>query len=204
MKRITTPISTTELCYYGCGNIAQFKNGSGNLMCCDTHNKCPALRLKNSSGVAKAHSDGLMTATFGNKQGWRKGSLTASFEYDGTGNHKQILINERGHRCEVCGNSEWLDKPITLELEHNDGDNRNNVKENLHLLCPNCHSQTTTWRRRKTKGGRTVYSDDEIIDAIQSSVTLNACLKKLNLKWGSGQHILQVMSTAGVRFQSAG
>jgi hypothetical protein len=63
---------------------------------------------------------------------------------------KKRLIKERGHKCETCRNTEWLSEPITLELEHCDGNNRNNAKDNLKLLCPNCHSQTKTWRRRKT------------------------------------------------------
>lgn len=62
---------------------------------------------------------------------------------------KKRLINEHGHKCQMCNNETWNDKPITLELEHIDGNNRNNLKENLTLLCPNCHSQTPTWRNRK-------------------------------------------------------
>ena len=61
---------------------------------------------------------------------------------------KNRLISEIGHTCTCCNNSEWLGELITLELEHIDGDNRNNSRENLTLLCPNCHSQTKTWRNR--------------------------------------------------------
>ena len=61
---------------------------------------------------------------------------------------KTRLIKELGHFCQKCSNSTWNDLPITLELEHIDGNNRNNSRENLTLLCPNCHSQTPTWRNR--------------------------------------------------------
>jgi hypothetical protein len=61
---------------------------------------------------------------------------------------KKRLINELGHICSQCENTEWFGLPITLELEHIDGNNRNNKRENLTLLCPNCHSQTKTWRNR--------------------------------------------------------
>jgi 5-methylcytosine-specific restriction endonuclease McrA len=44
-----------------------------------------------------------------------------------------------------CGVDTWLGKPITLHLDHIDGDNTNNRIENLRLLCPNCHSQTSTY-----------------------------------------------------------
>ena len=40
-------------------------------------------------------------------------------------------------------------KDLTLELEHIDGDRFNHTPSNVCLLCPNCHSQTATWRRRK-------------------------------------------------------
>lgn len=59
---------------------------------------------------------------------------------------KQILLRERGHRCEVCGLSEWLQKPISLELDHVDGNSDNNSENNLRLICPNCHSQTETYK----------------------------------------------------------
>lgn len=62
---------------------------------------------------------------------------------------KKRLIGIRGHRCEKCANNRWFDQPITLELEHVDGNNRNHDVENLKLLCPNCHSQTSTWKNRK-------------------------------------------------------
>ncbi len=50
------------------------------------------------------------------------------------------------HICEICGNSEWLDKLIPLELHHIDGNSRNHEFVNLQLLCPNCHTLTDTYR----------------------------------------------------------
>lgn len=63
---------------------------------------------------------------------------------------KKKLIRERGHQCEKCKNTTWLELPIMLELEHIDGNNGNNEITNLLLLCPNCHAQTKTWRRAKS------------------------------------------------------
>ena len=55
------------------------------------------------------------------------------------------------YRCAICGNSEWLGRPLSLELDHVDGDSANNSVDNLRLLCLNCHSQTPTWRGRNTR-----------------------------------------------------
>jgi hypothetical protein len=149
-----TPIETTELCSYGCGNIATHISAGKKLICCDIFNKCPEMRRKNSLGVGVPKRDysaryEALDADTKARMNWRAGKCEADFSYGGTGNHKQVLINERGRMCEVCKNTEWINKPIVIELEHTDGDNRNNIKENLKLLCPNCHSQTPTWRRRK-------------------------------------------------------
>ena len=53
--------------------------------------------------------------------------------------------------CAVCGLVEWLGRPITLQLDHRNGDRHDNRWENLRFLCPNCHSQTETWCRIKER-----------------------------------------------------
>ena len=54
--------------------------------------------------------------------------------------------------CDECdGGNIWQNKKLVLELDHIDGDKENNLIENLRLLCPNCHSQTHSFRGRKKK-----------------------------------------------------
>lgn len=61
---------------------------------------------------------------------------------------KRCLLEERGHKCEVCNTSIWLNRPIPIEIDHIDGNPENQAKENLRLICPNCHAQTSTYRGR--------------------------------------------------------
>ena len=61
---------------------------------------------------------------------------------------EEKLIN----KCAICNmNPEWNNKPLTLQLDHIDGNHSNNNLNNLRLLCPNCHSQTDTYTGRNNK-----------------------------------------------------
>ncbi len=54
--------------------------------------------------------------------------------------------------CSDCGiGPEWNGKKLTLQLDHVDGNRRNNLLINLRILCPNCHSQTDTFCRGQGK-----------------------------------------------------
>lgn len=67
---------------------------------------------------------------------------------------KRFLTEKFGKKCSVCGIDSWNGRELVLELEHIDGNSENNSKENLCLICPNCHSQTPTYKARNKGNGR--------------------------------------------------
>lgn len=67
---------------------------------------------------------------------------------------KRFLLKTKGLKCEICNHEEWQGKPISIELDHIDGDSTNNELNNLRLLCPNCHAQTPTYKSKNTGNGR--------------------------------------------------
>lgn len=66
---------------------------------------------------------------------------------------KKYLINTNGEKCSKCGWCEFTNN-IPIELEHIDGDFTNNDINNLILLCPNCHSLTSTYKGANRGSGR--------------------------------------------------
>lgn len=69
---------------------------------------------------------------------------------------KTRLINDaiKSDICEICLQTNMYNgKLLVLQLDHINGNNRDNRVENLRILCPNCHTQTPTWgfKRREPK-----------------------------------------------------
>ena len=185
-------INTNELCSYGCGKIAKFKNASNKLMCDSSANKCPENKRKNSLGNKRAHAleknhenyssrYSKMSKDSKENMKWRKGKYTANFSLNGKGSHKKILVQERGHKCESCNLTEWLNEPIPLELEHCDGNNLNNIKDNLLLLCPNCHAKTKYYRGRNINTGKQKVSDNDLLISLKSTSNIRTALLKVGL-----------------------
>jgi hypothetical protein len=94
-----------------------------------------------------------------------------------------IRNNILGDCCNKCKLTDWQNQPITLEVEHIDGDKWNNKRDNLELLCPNCHSQTATYKRKNKKNENQYISDNIIIEKIKANPhkSINQILSELKL-----------------------
>ena len=76
------------------------------------------------------------------------------------------ILYEQENKCNKCGLDKWLGQDLVLELEHKDGNNKNNVRDNLEMICPNCHSLTETWRGRNKKERRHRVPDKQLLESL--------------------------------------
>ena len=90
-------------------------------------------------------------------------------EYQISSYIKKYIFEKYNNKCARCG---WAKKnpftnKIPLEIEHIDGNYKNNNENNLILLCPNCHSLTSTYKGANLNNGRKSrkkYANNSIFD----------------------------------------
>lgn len=91
-----------------------------------------------------------------------------------------LLNNLKERKREICGIDTWMNKEISLQIHHKDGNNRNNTIDNLQLLCPNCHSQTDTFSgRNKVKFCWKNVDIEKIKIASEKCTSKNQLLKEI-------------------------
>lgn len=73
---------------------------------------------------------------------------------------KNFITIIHGYKCFECGISEYNNKKLTLHLEHINGNANDNAKENLSMLCPNCHGQTPTYKGRNKGNGTRIWRNE--------------------------------------------
>jgi RNA polymerase subunit RPABC4/transcription elongation factor Spt4 len=111
-------------------------------------------RIKQELGVNTDHFTG-MAHLKGKTHNWSKAKplsevLVEDSLYTSNGSLKKRLLKAGllEYRCNECGIVDWNNGSLSLHLDHINGKNRDHRLENLRLLCPNCHSQTSTWTGR--------------------------------------------------------
>lgn len=99
-------------------------------------------------------------------------------------NLKRIIIRDQliPYTCAICPvESMWEGETLSLHLDHINGVSNDNRLSNLRFLCPNCHSQTSTYCGKQLKNN--VYSDPRCIDCDSSvhktSKRCQSCAAKL-------------------------
>lgn len=103
---------------------------------------------------------------------------------------RERIRREQNFKCEACNVAEeWNGSPLKFELDHISGCRTDDSRENLRLLCPNCHSQTSTYKN-KSRGDnpRNSYTDEQIIQALKSSNSVYDALKSLGMNCHGGNY----------------
>lgn len=190
-----------HLCSYGCGKPAQYLVTKKNLPCCSTHqNSCEAIRAKNSSGLKQAYEDGRARIVWTDRHRERsievkreevlKDMQTDSPQYRSNHYLKKMIKQYEllPYCCSGCGISKWKEQELVLELDHIDGDAANNKILNLRLLCPNCHSLTSTYRGRSINTGKKKVSDEELIVSLRESPNIRQALISVGLSPRGGNY----------------
>ena len=67
---------------------------------------------------------------------------------------KEFVAERDGYKCSECNIVDWNNKPLTLWLDHIDGDASNNDPSNFRLMCLNCDSQSKTFGAKNSGNGR--------------------------------------------------
>lgn len=108
--------------------------------------------------------------------------LSSAFETLGPVRRRRFVLLEQNHSCNRCGLREWFGLPLTLEYEHKDGNRFNDSRDNVECICPNCHSQTPTWRGRNNASDK--VAEAEFVAALRSTMNTGQALVKLGLAGG--------------------
>jgi Zn finger protein HypA/HybF involved in hydrogenase expression len=124
------------------------------------------------------------------KKTWNDKIMEAEYSTLSFDRLRHRVIIEQNGKCNKCTLSEWMGEPLTLELEHIDGNHHNNERKNIEALCPNCHSLTPTWRGRnqRNKNVRRVKDDELLKILIDHDFNMRQSLLSIGLAAKGGNY----------------
>lgn len=188
-------------CSYGCNNDAIHLLKNNKPCCSKSRNSCPEIRRRNTEGLKRAYKEGRKKPFFTNEHRTltiknRKDDVIKDLFTDANAryrsNHylKKIIKEFKliDWKCSCCGIDNWCNKDISLELDHIDGHANNCKLDNLRFLCPNCHSQTHTFRGRNINTGKKKVSDEVLLKSINESPNIRQALIKVGLSPRGGNY----------------
>lgn len=103
------------------------------------------------------------------------------------------------YQCAICGAVEWQGKTLSLELDHINGINNDNRLENLRFLCPNCHSQTTTYGSRNQQRNESKYEiTEELRNLVETTYDKHKNIEKVSSVLGVRRKVVtQIVNESG-------
>lgn len=186
------------ICNYGCGNEGIFQFKCGKWCCSSNSSKCPSVRAKlkeNHHDAKKTYK--LLPEYKKDSMAWNRGkNITPNsdiFKEDSSYSNefvkgRIIKGNLLEYKCFKCFIELWQGETIVLELDHINGKNNDHRFENLRFLCPNCHSQTDTFRGRNKNTGKKKVSDQELLTALRNHSNIRQALQSVGLAAKGGNY----------------
>lgn len=106
---------------------------------------------------------------------------------------RRYIINNNllPYKCAICGTVEWNGKTLSLELDHINGINNDNRLENLRFLCPNCHSQTTTYGSRNQQKNESKYEiTEDLRNLVETTYEKERSVKRVSSVLGIRRNVV--------------
>ena len=136
----------------------------------------------------------------------KENNLTAEMLFKENCNHNRnclrrfiIKNNLLPYKCAICGVTEWNNKTLSLELDHINGINNDNRLENLRFLCPNCHSQTTTYGSRNQQKNESKYEiTEDLRKLVEETYEKEKNVKRVSVVLGIRRSVVtQIVNESG-------
>ena len=116
------------------------------------------------------------------------------------------LVLHHGAKCAVCGiGDRWCGKRLRHHVDHVDGNGDNHDQTNVRLLCPNCHSQTSTFagrNKKKSAVAQQLCPDCQQPKKTKKSDRCRSCAGKINtpvtINWPDAAELQRMVNASNL------